>query len=160
MFPLRQGEHIVNLYGRSIGSAFAHRFLPGSKGGLYAWEKVRNCSEVILVEGLFDYAVLRQAGFSNVTCSLGTHLNDTQFGQLCEGQRTVYVTFDVDENQSSWLSVLSCTVSRHVTFSCLRGMIPTPSSFREETHTSSSRCWRLRSHEVPRHLPEDLFGRT
>jgi DNA primase len=100
MFPLRQGEHIVNLYGRSIGSAFAHRFLPGSKGGLYAWEKVRNCSEVILVEGLFDYTVLRQAGFSNVTCSLGTHLNDTQFGQLCEGQRTVYVAFDVDQNQS------------------------------------------------------------
>lgn len=100
VFPLQQGERIVNLYGRSIGSAFAHRFLPGSKGGLYAWEKVRNCSKVILVEGLFDYAVLRQADFSNVTCSLGTHLNDTQFGQLCEGQRTVYVTFDVDQNQS------------------------------------------------------------
>ncbi len=63
-FRCSQGEHIVNLYGRSIGSAFAHRFLPGSKGGLYAWEKVRNCAEVILVEGLFDYAVLRQAGFS------------------------------------------------------------------------------------------------
>ena len=29
VFPLRQDEHIVNLYGRSIGSAFAHRFLPG-----------------------------------------------------------------------------------------------------------------------------------
>ena len=41
VFPLRQGEHIVNLYGRSIGAAFAHRFLPGCKGGLYAWEKVR-----------------------------------------------------------------------------------------------------------------------
>ena len=41
VFPLRQDEHIVNLYGRSIGTAFAHRFLPGSKGGLYAWEKVR-----------------------------------------------------------------------------------------------------------------------
>jgi hypothetical protein len=56
------GEQIVNLYGRSIGSAFAHFFLPGGKGGLYAWKKVRRCSEVILVEGLFDYAVLRQAG--------------------------------------------------------------------------------------------------
>jgi DNA primase len=100
VFPLRQGERIVNLYGRSIGSAFAHRYLPGCKGGLYAWEKVRNCSEVILVEGLFDYAVLRQAGFSNVTCSLGTHLNAGQFRQLCEGERTVYLTFDVDANQS------------------------------------------------------------
>jgi DNA primase len=100
VFPLQQNEHIVNLYGRSIGSAFSHRFLPGSKGGLYAWDKVRNCAEVILVEGLFDYAVLRQAGFSNVTCSLGTHLNDIQFGQLCEGRRIVYLTFDVDQNRS------------------------------------------------------------
>jgi DNA primase len=100
VFPLRQGDRIVNLYGRSIGSAFAHRFLPGGKGGLYAWEKVRNCFEVILVEGLFDYAALRQAGFRNVTCSLGTHLNDTQLRQLCEGERKVYVTFDVDQNQS------------------------------------------------------------
>src|ERR1700736_1535753 len=73
VFPLRQGEHIVNLYGRSLGAAFAHRFLPGSKGGLYAWEKVRHLSAVIMVEGLFDYAALRQAGFSNVTGSLGPH---------------------------------------------------------------------------------------
>ncbi len=100
VFPLRHGEHVVNLYGRSIGAAFAHRFLPGNKGGLYAWEKVRHCSEIILVEGLFDYAVLRQAGFENVTCSLGTHLNADQFLQLCDGVRTVYLTFDIDANQS------------------------------------------------------------
>ena len=106
VFPLRQDEHIVNLYGRSIGSAFAHRFLPGGKGSLYAWEKVRNCFEVILVEGLFDYAALRQAGFHNVTCSLGTHLNDTQLRQLCEGERKVYVTFDVDQNQSGQQAAL------------------------------------------------------
>jgi len=100
VFPLRQGEHIVNLYGRSIGATFAHRFLPGTKGGLYAWEKARHRPEVILVEGLFDYAALRQAGFHNVTCSLGTHLNADQFRQLCDGRRTVYLTFDVDTNQS------------------------------------------------------------
>ena len=100
VFPLRQGEHIVNLYGRSIGTAFAHRFLPGGKGGLYAWEKVQRCSEVILVEGMFDYAALRQAGFSNVTCSLGTHLNTDQFHQLCDGPHTIYIVFDDDVNQS------------------------------------------------------------
>jgi len=100
VFPLRHGECVVNLYGRSIGAAFAHRFLPGTKGGLYAWKKVRHCPDVILVEGLFDYAVLRQAGFHNVTCSLGTHLNADQFHQLCEGPCTVYLTFDVDANQS------------------------------------------------------------
>jgi len=100
IFPVRQSEQIVNLYGRSIGAAFAHRFLPGTKGGLYAWEKVRHWSAVILVEGLFDYAALRQAGFSNVTCSLGTHLNPDQFRQLCDGPRTIYVAFDDDANQS------------------------------------------------------------
>jgi DNA primase len=104
VFPLHQGQHVVNLYGRSIGASFAHRFLPGSKGGLYAWEKVRHCPEVILVEGLFDYAALRQAGFHIVTCSLGTHLNGGQFRQLCNGPRTVYLTFDVDANQSGQLA--------------------------------------------------------
>ena len=39
---------------------------------------------MILVEGLFDYAVLWQAGFRNVTCSMGTHLNARQFRQLCD----------------------------------------------------------------------------
>jgi DNA primase len=55
---------------------------------------------VILVEGLFDYAVLWEAGFHNVTCSLGTHLNARQFRQLCDGSRTVYLTFDADRNGS------------------------------------------------------------
>jgi DNA primase len=55
---------------------------------------------VLLVEGLFDYISVSQAGFSNATCSLGTHLNDIQFRQLCGGDRTVYVTFDIDQNQS------------------------------------------------------------
>ena len=58
----------------------------------------RSCPEVILVEGLFDYAVLWQAGFRHVTCSLGTHLNACQFQQLCDRPRTIYLTFDVDPN--------------------------------------------------------------
>ncbi len=96
VFPLE-----CNLYGRSISaSASPHRFLPGSKGGLYAWEHAKQYPEVILVEGLFDYAALWQAGFHNVTCSLGTHLNARQFRQLCDSQRTVYLAFDADRNGS------------------------------------------------------------
>ena len=96
VFPLEG-----NLYGRSIPpSAPPHRFLPGSKGGLYSWEQARTYPEVILVEGLFDYAVLWQAGFQNVTCSLGTHLNARQLRQLCDGPRTVYLAFDADSNGS------------------------------------------------------------
>jgi DNA primase len=96
VFPLEG-----NLYGRSISaSAPPHRFLPGAKGGLYCWEQVRLCPEVILVEGLFDYAVLWQAGFLNVTCTMGNHLNAYQFRQLCDGRRTVYLAFDADTNGS------------------------------------------------------------
>jgi DNA primase len=96
VFPLEE-----NLYGRSLSaSAPAHRFLPGLKGGLYLWDQVQRYPEVILVEGLFDYAALWQAGFRNVTCSLGTNLNTRQLRQLCDGARTVYLAFDSDENGS------------------------------------------------------------
>jgi len=88
VFPLEG-----NLYGRSLSAtAPPHRFLPGAKRGLYP--------EVILVEGLFDYAVLWQAGFHNVTCSMGNHLNAHQYRQLCDLPRTVYLAFDADTNGS------------------------------------------------------------
>ena len=100
VFPCYQDGCVVNLYGRSLGAAFAHRFLPGSKGGLFAWEAVRQFPSVILVEGMFDLAVLWQAGFRHTTCALGTHLTPDQFRQLCDRPRTVYLTFDVDANGS------------------------------------------------------------
>src|SRR6516162_6934650 len=78
IFPCRQQDRIINLYGRSIGRAFPHRLLPSSKGGLFAWESVRQFRDVILVEGLFDLAVLWQAGFRNTTCAIGTYLTPTQ----------------------------------------------------------------------------------
>jgi DNA primase len=73
------------------------------------WETVRQYPDVLLVEGLFDYAVLWQAGLRNVTCSLGNHLNARQFEQLCAGPRTVYLAFDADANgsgqkASQWLA--------------------------------------------------------
>jgi DNA primase len=100
IFPCYQDERIVNLYGRSTGGDFAHRFLPGSKGSLFAWESVGQLPAVILVEGIFDLAVLWQAGFRHTTCAWGTHLNSSQLRQLCDRPRTVYLAFDVDANDS------------------------------------------------------------
>ena len=105
-----------NLYGRSLStSAPAHRFLPGSKGGLYSWDQVRRYPEVILVEGLFDYAALWQAGFHNVTCPMGTNLNARQLRQLCDGSRTVYLAFDADQNGSGQKAAksLACRLTEH-----------------------------------------------
>ena len=113
IFPLRHQGQTVNLYGRSLRNTFPHRLLPGSKGGLFAWDSVRQFRNVILVEGLFDVAVLWQVGFRNTTCALGTHLTATQLSQLRENaDRCVYIAFDHDANQSgqnaadSLLSVL------------------------------------------------------
>ncbi|HLJ78127.1 MAG TPA: CHC2 zinc finger domain-containing protein [Acidobacteriaceae bacterium] len=101
VFPCRQHGQVVNLYGRSIGAAFPHRLLPRSKGGLFAWESVRSFPTVILVEGLFDLAVLWQAGFRNTTCAIGTQLTPSQVVQLAEQPgRSVYIAFDQDDNQA------------------------------------------------------------
>lgn len=101
VFPCREHDQVVNLYGRSIGAAFPHRLLPRSKGGLFAWESVSNFSPVILVEGLFDLAVLWQAGFRNTTCAIGTQLTPAQLAQLADRPgRSVYIAFDQDDNQA------------------------------------------------------------
>jgi len=101
IFPLRQARHVVNLYGRSILPGLPHRLLPSSKGGLFAWESVRSCATVILVEGLFDLAVLWQAGFRNTTSAIGTHPTAAQWEQLSGfPNRVVYIAFDQDENQA------------------------------------------------------------
>ena len=103
VFPLEG-----NLYGRSTGAAAPHRFLPGRKGGLYAWDRIRKCKEIILVEGMFDLAVLWQTGFRNATCVLGNRPNSVQFRQLCDEEscsRTVYLAFDSDANGSGQSAV-------------------------------------------------------
>jgi DNA primase len=94
VFPLEG-----NLYGRSLSaSAPPHRFLPGSKGGLYSWAQAQSYPEVILVEGLFDYAVLWQAGLHYLLT--GNPSQCAPFRQLCDGPRTVYLSFDADSNSS------------------------------------------------------------
>jgi DNA primase len=101
IFPCYQQGCVINLYGRSIGAAFPHRLLPCSKGGLFAWDSVGAFSSVILVEGLFDLALLWQAGLRNTTCAIGTHLTAAQWSQLCDQPgRCVYIVFDQDANQA------------------------------------------------------------
>jgi DNA primase len=100
-FPCLDQDRIVNLYGRSIGPSQPHRFLPRAKAGLVGWDTLHSAPSVILVEGLFDLAVLWQADFRNTTCALGCHLTAKQFAQLCDDPtRLVFIAFDSDANTS------------------------------------------------------------
>ena len=85
-----------NLYGRSLDAREPHRFLHGTKGGLYRWDRVSAGADSILVEGPFDVLALHQAGFENATCGWGTHLNRAQWEQLCAGERQIWIAFDGD----------------------------------------------------------------
>ena len=98
-FPL---ERAGNLYGRSLTDGLCrHRFLPGSKGGLYGWAQALPFPRVIVVEGLFDVAALWQAGFPNTVAALSSHLNNLQLTELCQtGGRLIYICFDSDANGS------------------------------------------------------------
>ena len=90
VFPLEG-----NLYGRSISpSAPPHRFLPGAKGGLYCWEQVRHDPEVILVEGLFDYASLWQEVFTRLPARWERTSTAFSFGNCVTGRAP-----------STWLSM-------------------------------------------------------
>jgi DNA primase len=110
-FPLEGGE---NLYGRRVDDEGPrHLFLPRGKGGLYGWERARGCGAAIVVEGLFDVAVLWQAGFSNTVAALGAHLNRIQMAQLCDGEpRHVYLCLDGDEAGQSAACILSWKLRR------------------------------------------------
>lgn len=99
VFPCFDQGHLVNLYGRSLDGDPIHRFLPFPKGGLFAWNILRACPALILVEGPLDLAVLWQAGFENTTCGFGIHLGRRQLAQLCDGrERKVFIAFDSDPN--------------------------------------------------------------
>jgi DNA primase len=123
-FPLPETG---NLYGRSITSCLCrHRFLPGSKGGLYGWAQSAAFSRVIVVEGLFDVAALWQAGFPNAVAALGSHLNQFQLMQLCRSnERVPYICFDADRNGCGQRAARSlCIQLRHAGVGALRVELP------------------------------------
>jgi DNA primase len=131
-FPLVEAG---SLYGRSIDSGICrHRFLPGSKGGLYEWDQPQQGSRIILVEGLLDVAVLWQAGFIEANTALGTHLNNLQLSQLCRSAaRLVYICFDADHNGSGQRAARNLSIQlRHAGVEALRVALPEghdPASF-------------------------------
>jgi DNA primase len=131
-FPLEQGG---SLYGRSLDNGICrHRFLPGSKGGLYGWSQAPGFPRVMVVEGLFDVAALWQAGFPDAVTALGSHLNNSQLAELCRPDaRVTYICFDADRNGSGQRAARRLSIQlRHAGVEALRVELPEghdPASF-------------------------------
>ena len=123
-FPLPQAE---NLYGRSLANGICrHRFLPGSKGGLYGWTQALGYPQLLVVEGLFDVAALWQAGFPNAVAALGSYLNNRQLIELCQPPaRPTYICFDADRNGNGQRAAQRLSVQlRHGGVEALRVELP------------------------------------
>jgi len=131
-FPV---EHAASLYGRCIDHGLCrHRFLPGSKGGLYGWAEAVMFPRVIVVEGLFDVAALWQAGFPEAVAAMGSHLHPQQLSQLCQpGKRAIYICFDADRNGGGPRAARGLSIQlRHAGVEALRVELPRghdPASF-------------------------------
>lgn len=123
-FPLIEAG---NLYGRWLGNGLCrHRFLPGSKGGLYGWSPALGFPHVIVVEGLFDVAALWQAGFPDAVAALGSHLNNSQLAELCQwGGHAAYICFDADRNGSGQRAARGLSIQlRHAGIGAVRVELP------------------------------------
>jgi DNA primase len=130
-FPLAAAG---NLYGRSLSHGLCrHRFLPGSKGGLYGWTHVPVDRPLLVVEGLFDVAALWQAGFPEAVAALGSHLNHLQLAELCQRGAAIYICFDADRNGSGQRAARALSIQlRHAGREALRVELPEghdPASF-------------------------------
>ncbi|HTC79525.1 MAG TPA: toprim domain-containing protein, partial [Terriglobales bacterium] len=131
-FPLVEAG---NLYGRSVGHGlYRHRFLPGSKGGLYGLAQAPAGRRILIVEGLFDLAALWQAGFPEAVAALGSHLNNRQLAELCQrGESVIHICFDADRNGSGQRAARGLSIQlRHAGLEALRIELPEghdPASF-------------------------------
>jgi len=97
--PLGAGPKVVNLYGRNLGSRFAHLYLPGRRDVILGWEKAREQARGILVEGAFDWLALRQWGYEEAISGLSAHLSARQIGQLVQARwQELIVVFDHDRS--------------------------------------------------------------
>lgn len=131
-FPLAEAG---NLYGRSLTAGlYRHRFLPGSKGGLYGLAQAPAGHRLLVVEGLFDLAALWQAGFPETVAAMGSHLNNQQLVELCQtGEPVIHICFDADRNGSGPRAARRLSIQlRHAGREALRVALPEghdPASF-------------------------------
>ena len=64
---------------------------------LYNFDSCKDNTEVIVCEGMFDVWRWHEAGYTNVVCTFGAHLTDTQYRLLLRSGKDIIWSYDGDE---------------------------------------------------------------
>ena len=100
---LDKSGHVVQLYGRKLlnnlreGTAY-HLYLPGDHAGVFNYEGLVGCEEIILCEALIDALTFWRWGFKNVTSGYGVNGFTDELLQtlVALNVRRVLVAYDRD----------------------------------------------------------------
>lgn len=95
IFPIKNGEEYVSLYGRYVGNSDSnHANLPGLRKNIFFNQDVINDKPALIVtESIIDAVTLHQNGFMTVS-GLGACLTSDQIELLRD--KIVYILFDLD----------------------------------------------------------------
>jgi DNA primase len=92
---------VTEMYGRKITRNLTsgtplHLYLPGPHHGVWNWEALAACKEVILCEALIDAMTFWCAGFRNVTSSYGVEGFTDDHLEAFKRHGTERITYDHD----------------------------------------------------------------
>lgn len=121
VIPLRnQSGNVVQLYGRKIRDDLRpgtplHLYLPGDHAGVFNYEGLAGCEEIILCEALIDALTFWRWGFKNVTSSYGVNgFTDALLQALVElNIKRVLIAYDRDEAGNSAAEKVATQLREH-----------------------------------------------
>jgi DNA primase len=108
MFPIRDGQgRVIGFGGRVVGDANGPKYLNSPESEVYrksralygiyeARKAMRDCDELLLVEGYLDVVALHQSGVCNVVATCGTALTPDQARAMRRHASEVVTLFDAD----------------------------------------------------------------
>lgn len=92
VFPFEDGHYVARKY---IDGMQGERYLNSAGDKVfYGLQQLDKRGDVIIVEGIYDYLALVEAGFRNIVATLSTNFKENQ-AYVLRG-RTVFILFDAD----------------------------------------------------------------
>jgi DNA primase len=93
---------VMGFYGRRLSdkAKVKHLFLPGQRRGALNWQCLRQTSELVVTESVFDALSLWVAGVRDVSCLFGVSSVPIDLAELLVRHRVATVTFCLDGDRA------------------------------------------------------------